>query len=142
VELRLVDAPATEVTEIIVTITRVEAHMSGGQGWLLLSDKQVTVDLLKLQNGAYQSLGMTNLPQGVVTQFRLYVDASADNHVTTPDGAHHPLTVPSGEQSGIKVRPASSPAAPSYVSLDSDVEVNLHPSERSHDEWILAPSSA
>ena len=143
-ELRLVDAPTREVTEIVVTITKVTAHVAGGGGWVTLADQTATVDLLKLQGGTFAQLGVTQVPSGRITQFRLYVKESGPNYVTTPDGAQHPLTVPSGPQSGIKVKGGFDWAACANgnvtIDFDGKKSIFVHPKGAgAGDEWLLRP---
>jgi len=139
-ELRLVDAPSDEVKEIVVTIDKVTAHTGGG--WVELSSQKATIDLLKLQNGTFASLGVNALPSGRLTQIRLLVDEGGPNYVTTPDGAQHPLKVPSGTQSGIKLKlGVELPACPTgTITLDFDGKKSIftHPTGNG-DEWILRP---
>jgi uncharacterized protein DUF4382 len=143
-ELRLVDAPTDEVKEIVVTITKVTAHAAGGGGWLILGDKTATIDLLELQGGSFAQLGVVQMPAGRITQMRLYVKEDGPNYVTTPDGAHHPLTVPSGPQSGIKIKAGFEwPAcAVGNVTIDMDGKKSIfvHPKGAgAGDEWLLRP---
>jgi Domain of unknown function (DUF4382) len=142
-ELRLVDAPADEVKEIVVTITRVEAHVAGG-GWQVLADDTATVDLLKLQGGTYAQLGVVSFPAGKVTQLRLYVKEDGPNFVTTPDGVQHPLTVPSGPQSGIKIKGGFDWSACDVgnvtIDFDGKKSIFVHPKGAgAGDEWLLRP---
>lgn len=140
-QVDLVDAPARELTEVIVTISRVTAH-SNVAGWVTIMDTPVTVDLLKLRTQA-ATLGLTQTLPGRITQFRLYVSATPAAYVTTPDGAHHPLRVPSGEQSGIKVKGLWNTAdcERTTVTLDFDAHKSIwvHPTGRNSDEYILRP---
>jgi hypothetical protein len=143
-EVRLVDAPTQDVKEIVVTITKVTAHSAGGGGWVLLGDKTATIDLLKLQGGSFVQLGVVQMPPGRITQIRLYVKEDGPNYVTTPDGIHHPLTVPSGPQSGIKIKGGFEwPAcATGNVTFDFDGKKSIfvHPKGAgAGDEWLLRP---
>jgi hypothetical protein len=140
--IRLVDAPADDVTEIVVSVTRVTAHVVGGGGWVDLSTTPATVDLLKLQGGTFALLGVTTIPAGKVTQLRLYTDENGPNYVTTPDGVQHPLKVPSGPQSGIKIKGGFELAACATGSLTLDFDgkksIFTHPTGAG-DDWILRP---
>ena len=143
-ELRLVDAPADDVKEIVVTITRVEAHVAGGGGWQVLAEKTATVDLLKLQGGTFAQLGVVNFPGGKVTQLRLYVKEDGPNYVTTPDGVQHPLTVPSGTESGIKIKGGFDWSACDVgnvtIDFDGKKSIFVHPKGAgAGDEWLLRP---
>jgi hypothetical protein len=143
-QLRLVDAPADDVKEIVVTITRVEAHVAGGGGWMVLAEKTATIDLLKLQGGTFAELGVVAFPGGKITQLRLYVKEDGPNYVTTPDGAQHPLTVPSGPQSGIKIKGgfdwSSCDIGNVTIDFDGKKSIHVHPKGAgAGDEWLLRP---
>jgi hypothetical protein len=143
-ELRLVDAPADDVKEIVVTITRVEAHVAGGGGWMVLAEKTATIDLLKLQGGSFVQLGVAQFPGGKITQLRLYVKEDGPNYVTTPDGEHHHLTVPSGPESGIKIKGgfdwAACDAGNLTLDFDGKKSIFVHPKGAgAGDEWLLRP---
>ncbi len=142
-ELRLVDAPSDDVTQIVVTITRVTAHAAGG-GWMTLAEKTATIDLLALQGGSFAQLGVVKMPAGRLTQLRLYVKEDGPNYVTTPDGVHHPLTVPSGPQSGIKIKAGfewpDCAAGQVTVDFDGKKSIFVHPKGAgAGDEWLLRP---
>lgn len=143
-QIRLVDAPSTDVSEIVVTLDEVSAHVVGGGGWVTLAQQQATVDLLKLQGGSFALLGVTQLPAGHVTELRLHVVDAGPSYVTTPDGQHHPLKVPSGSQSGIKLKGGFDLAAcaTGNITLDFDGKRSIftHPvGAGAGDEWILRP---
>lgn len=140
-QVDLVDAPNTAVKEIWVTISKVTAH-SAQAGWVtLFTGPSVKVDLLKLQSSVMQ-LGWANMPAGKVTQVRLYVEAGSTNEVVLPDGSHVPLKVPSGVQSGIKIKGPFdlSGCQTTHLTLDFDGKKSIwvHPTGHA-DEWILRP---
>ena len=128
------------VSEVVVHLTKVTAH-SVEAGWVTLSEKPLTVDLLKLQASA-SDLGVGNLPAGKVTQLRLYVDAAGDNHVVTAAGETVPLKVPSGSESGIKVKGPFNldSCEASEIDLDFDVSnsVKVHPAQQG-EIYLLRP---
>lgn len=97
--LRIVihDAPADEVEEVWVQFDAVEVHGEGG--WVTISSSLQSVELLSLQNGVVQELGLTSLAAGHYDQIRLHV---ADSWVVV-DGSEEPLDVPSGHTSGLKI---------------------------------------
>lgn len=65
----------------------------------VMADTCRTLDLLDLQNGVTEALGIMNLPAGDYSQLRLMlVDATI-----VVDGEEHDLFVPSGSESGLKV---------------------------------------
>jgi hypothetical protein len=143
-EVRLVDAPSDDVKEIVVTVTRVTAHVAGGGGWVTLAEKTGTIDMLKLQGGSFVQLGVVQMPAGRITQLRLYVHEDGPNYVTTPDGVQHPLKVPSGPESGIKIKagfewPACG-TGNATIDFDGKKSIFVHPKGAgAGDEWLLRP---
>jgi|GEM_PF-4779806 len=145
-ELRLVDAPADDVTSVFVTVEAIEASISGG--WTVLTSERHTVDLLTLQGGDYLSLGIASLPPGRVGQLRLRLAEDGEQHVVTSDGVAHPLRVPSGDSSGIKLVGGFEvpECATGYVSIDFDAKRSLaapkdvgQGAKPANDEWQLSP---
>jgi hypothetical protein len=96
-------APALRPTQVVVTITRVDARIDGASarggddGWTNLALTTRTLDLLALPAGGFTSLGVSRLPAGGIERLRLFVSAGGPNYVVTADGQSHPLVVPSGE---------------------------------------------
>ena len=78
----------------------VDGTASNG-GFLTILNDPVSFNLLELQAGVTASLANTQLTAGTYTQIRLIVSSG---HVTLTDGREFDLTVPSGEQTGIKLR--------------------------------------
>lgn len=96
------DAP-TNYQEVNVTIERVEVNNSADEetGWITISEPNQTYDLLELTNGATEVLGSEELEAGTYEQIRLIL---ADNgHTVVVNGTEHDLTIPSGQQTGIKL---------------------------------------
>ncbi len=137
--VELVDAPNRQVKEIWVTVSKVTAH-SNTAGWVTVMNGDLTVDLLKLKT-ATQDLGFANLPSGKITQIRLYLTEGGPQYVTLPDGSKIDLKVPSGVQSGIKIKGPFDLAAcaNTVVTLDFDGHRSIwvHPTGKG--EWILRP---
>src|SRR5687767_8226379 len=92
--LRITDAPpdTENMSSVVVTLSRIEAHFAKGGpsgfdakpdddhkgdghgGWYTLIPDQRSYDLLKLQNDVTEALGDLELPEGKVTQIRLFID--------------------------------------------------------------------
>lgn len=104
IRVELTDAPAP-YDAVNVTLGAVEAHLSSAdsedqaKGWITLVEDAGTHDLLKLQNDVTAVLGDKSLPAGDYTQLRLIVKSA---EVVTGSTAH-PLTIPSGSETGIKI---------------------------------------
>jgi hypothetical protein len=128
------------VTQIIVTIDKVTAHSSSA-GWVTLSSTQTTVDILKLADYA-QPLGFANMPAGKITQVRLYVKDGGDQYVIRDDGTRVDLKVPSGVQSGIKLKGMFDVAGCNLTSMpiqfDGKKSIWVHPDGQG-DLWLLRP---
>jgi hypothetical protein len=134
----LVDAPNRDVSAVVVNVTKVRAHETGG-GWFDVSDQAVTVDLMQLQSSV-ADLGLANLPPGTVTEIRLIVTELGNTVVA--GGVEYPLVVPSGIQSGIKIKGPwrIGECAETTVTLDFDAlrSVFAHATGQG-EEWILRP---
>jgi hypothetical protein len=134
----LVDAPNPQVDQIWVNVTEVTAH-STSAGWVTVSTTPVKVDLLELQSSAV-ALGLVTLPPGTITQVRLVV--TEDGNYVVTGGQQVPLKVPSGSESGIKVKGPWEIAACAQTALTLDFDgkksIWTHPTGQG-DEWILRP---
>jgi hypothetical protein len=95
--------------------TDVEDHHGDG-GWEVLSTESRTVDVLTLRNGVITTLALGTVPAGHYTQLRLVL---GDGSTVVIDGAEHPLVVPSGQQTGVKL------VGGFDVPVDGTVEITL-----------------
>ena len=106
ISLKMTDAPG-DFQEVNLKIIQVSAHLGGAEsdsdstsGWHVLRTESIDVDLLTLRNGVFTTLALAEVPAGHYTQIRLKLGAGSNVVV---DGVTHPLTVPSGLQSGYKL---------------------------------------
>lgn len=139
--IALVDAPNPGVEHIYVNITGVRAH-SAQSGWTdiaMNAPAPLEVDLLALQ-ASVLDLGLAKLPAGTVTQIRLLVAKDANNRVVV-SGVESPLKVPSGYESGIKIKGPWQIASceKATVTIDFDGLQSLTHPTGSNTEWILRP---
>ncbi len=127
--LSITDTPVDGATSVVVAFTGVEIQsaggmeddesgdmgmgmggngddMGGGDGGQRLSfdfDSPRQIDLLQQQGGASAVLlSGVSLPAGHYNWIRLKVDA-AGSSITLTDGSVHPLVIPSGGESGLKL---------------------------------------
>lgn len=139
-ELRvlLVDQPAGyDAVNIIVREVSVhDAGADSSSGWRVVNDSTRTFDLLTLANGASAVLGDTQLAAGHYTQIRLKL---ASGSTVVVDGVEHPLVVPSGLQTGLKLNhPFVIEANTLYeVTLDFDATRSIHLT--GSNEYVLSP---
>ncbi|SNZ00505.1 DUF4382 domain-containing protein [Flagellimonas pacifica] len=120
--VQLTDAPFPfdMVAEANVTVFKVEARKvdddmdenaeddsseddmgsDGNSPFIVLMEEEMDVNLLKLTNGVTEQLANLDVPVGTYDLIRIYVKGV---NVVLADGRTFDLTVPSGQQTGIKV---------------------------------------
>ena len=120
VEVKLTDAPAN-YDAVTIDIQEVRLHANEDEeidstetdedaeenGWITILDEPLEVDLLDLTNGNNITLGSAELDPGKYSQLRFIL---GNNNTITVDGEVIPLTTPSAQQSGLKLK------------LDSEIE--------------------
>ena len=92
----LADAPSADITEVNITVDRVEAHINGR--WVTITAPQESYNLLDLTQQA-APLGSAGVPAGTYTLVRLFI---SDASVVDDEGTHDVL-MPSVEETGIKL---------------------------------------
>lgn len=99
--VRMTDFPAS-YQQVNVEILKVRVHMGGGAGsWIDLPTKQGIYNLLTLQNGIDTTIvNTTELPAGNITQMRLLLGS---NNTLMVNDTIYPMSVPSGNETGIKL---------------------------------------
>jgi len=119
--LALTDSTSLDYKAVYVTIDRVDVHLGGNENspnnWETIADSPKTYNLLELVNGVWEHLGIGQLPAGHYTQMRLIIGNQQDEGLNILDLPHlhpnyvilkdtdeiHPLKVPSGAKTGIKL---------------------------------------
>lgn len=103
-ELRLTDGPAS-FEEVNIDVQGAEVHVNkdtaSSSGWQALSIKKGIYNVLKLNNGVDTVLGSAQLPLGDISEVRLIL---GDNNSVKVDGKTLPLTIPSSDKSGLKLK--------------------------------------
>jgi hypothetical protein len=95
-KISLADAPIT-FDAVNITFSEISAHINGQ--WITVRGQPMTVNLLEWNNGKSIVIGTSEVPAGHYTQIRLKIQ---DAEVVI-NGQTHPLEVPSGAQSGLKL---------------------------------------
>ncbi len=133
----MTDAPA-HVEAVTLVVAEVRGHRAGDAdgSWQLLSSDTAQVDLLALSNGVFTPLADAVVDAGAWDGVRLLL---TDGCTVTVDGVTHPLKVPSGMQSGLKLDgrftvPAGGVLA---LQLDFDAARSLH--STGNGAWMLQP---
>jgi len=102
----LTDAPG-DFDAVYVTIDRIAVHRAdesneSNASWITVADVNGTFDLLKLQHGTTEDLGVSTIPAAKYTQMRLYLSDESNDSSMYPygnfvviNGMAYELTVPS-----------------------------------------------
>jgi hypothetical protein len=100
-KVRLTDNPynATEVN-VDIRDVRVNLH-DDSTGWVSLNTNAGIYNLLGLQNGIDTLLGQGIIPTGTLKEIRFVL---GDNNSIKIDNIVYPLTIPSGSESGLKIK--------------------------------------
>lgn len=100
--IRMADSPGSyQAVNIVVDSVRV--HIDSGDtlsGWYTLSRTPAVYDLLSLTNGVDTVIAEGVVPAGRYSQIRLYIGEGSN---IVRDSIVHPLEIPSGSQSGLKL---------------------------------------
>ncbi|MGH8372034.1 MAG: DUF4382 domain-containing protein [Gammaproteobacteria bacterium] len=101
--LAVTDTPVDGATSVVVTFTGVQLQGAGGAAMEYDFAMPKQIDLLKQQGSNSASLLTgVSIPAGNYQWIRLLVDMSQST-ITTSDGNMHQLTIPSGDQTGLKL---------------------------------------
>jgi hypothetical protein len=107
-QVRLTDAP-TALDQVNVDIKEVHVKFSedsvGTDGWVALATNARVYNLLGLQNGVDTVLANGNFPNNIVRQIRFVL---GPNNTVKDNGVVYPLTIPSGSESGLKIKVSKS----------------------------------
>jgi len=101
--LAVSDTPVDGATSVVVSFTGVQVKGSTGAAVEYDFTTAKQVDLIAQQGGNSASLlSGVSLSPGNYQWIRLMVDMS-NSSITLADGSMHPLTIPSGDQTGLKL---------------------------------------
>lgn len=98
--------PATAGCLDQAQVTVESIKVNGPDGWIdlvLEGDGPLTLDLLQLRSGIAADLAAGDLPTGAYTEIRLVISGAT---LIFSDGTSAGFKVPSGETSGIKIKPS------------------------------------
>lgn len=125
-KVQLTDAPSVEFDSAIVEIGRITLIPVEGDP-IVITEEGGRFDLLDLQNGVTAELGDVDIPAGDYSELRLVVTSAyvglAAPYEFEAGGTESSLKVPSGAQSGIKVKLRSMDADSMvpFVSINDDM---------------------
>lgn len=100
--VRMTDAPGG-YEAVTIAVDSVRVHVESGDtlnGWYTISRAPATYNLLDYTNGRDTLIAEGAVPAGIYSQMRLYIGQGCS---VTENGVMHPLEIPSGSQSGLKL---------------------------------------
>ncbi len=105
VKVRMTDAPGdykAVFVNVVDVMVKADASTSD-EGWVSLAGVQTGMyDLLTLTGGVTQLLADAEVEAGYLSQIRLVL--GGDNYLVLDDGTEQPLSTPSAQQSGLKIK--------------------------------------
>jgi len=146
IDLAVTDAPVDSAAAVVITFTGVELQPADGDRVDVTYDAPRQIDLLALQGGlSAPLLDSVSVPAGDYSWIRLKVatdPSTTESFVQLLDGSVHPLTIPSGSQSGLKLHGGVAVAAggTSSFTVDFDLRKSLHLPMGGDDAYTLRPT--
>ena len=100
--VRLTDAPLqADSVNVDIQQIRVKFREDSLSGWMDLTTQAGVYNLLGLQNGVDTLIAQGNIPTDVVKEIRFVLGS---NNSIVVNGVNYPLTIPSGSESGLKLK--------------------------------------
>jgi len=100
-QIKMTDAP-TALEEVNIDLVQVNVKFADDtSGWVSLETTKGVYNLLSLQNGVSILIAQGTFPLNVVKEIRLVL---GDRNSIKSDGQIYPLTIPSGSESGLKIK--------------------------------------
>jgi hypothetical protein len=138
-QIRLTDGP-TNLAEVNVDIREINVKFSddssSGNGWISMPTNVGIYNLLGLQNGVDTLLASLALPKDIIREIRFVL--GPNNSVKDTTGVVFPLVIPSGGQSGLKIK-VSKKLSASLETLLIDFDAALSIKKEGIGDYKLRP---
>lgn len=123
-KIKLTDAPVN-ADEVNVDIQQVRVNFrNDSSGWVNLNTIAGVYDLLGLQNGVDTLLATGTIPSNSIKEISFVLGASNSIKV---NGIVYPLTIPSGSESGLKIKVDKQLTSPvDSLLIDFDAALSIH----------------
>lgn len=123
--LGLTDAPVDSLKSVFITFNGVSMKPANGEAIIFEFDDPLTLDLLTLQGGnAAGLLDDATVQAGAYEWVRLDVsEVDGDLYVIDDNEGQHPLTIPSGAQTGLKLVSGFTVPAGGFADFTIDFDV-------------------
>jgi hypothetical protein len=133
--VKLTDAPFN-AQEVNVDIRQVQVNYANDStGWISLNTNAGVYNLLALQNNVQATLATGNNTGGTVQELRFILGSANSIKI---DSVSYPLTIPSGGESGLKIKVGKKFAA-TADSLVVDFDAGLSIIKTGNNEYKLKP---
>ena len=100
-QINLTDAPAN-YSEVNIDIKEIRVNFSDdSSGWISLPTTAKVYNLLALQNNVQVLLATGTVPTGMLKEIRFVLGS---NNTVVDSTISYPLTIPSGSESGLKIK--------------------------------------
>lgn len=137
--LNLTDAPVDNVQAVNIEVTGVMLQPLSGSVENIVYNTPKPINLLDLQNGVRLNLlDERALPSGEYSWMRLQVNFNKAR-VVDSNGAEHVLTIPSGENTGLKVNTPFLLSAGNTLELTLDFDVRKSLVRTGNGQYLLKP---
>lgn len=122
--IHLTDAPF-DASEVNVDIREVSVNLrDDSSGWTKLNTTAGIYNLLELQNGIDTLIGQAIVPTGTLKEVRFVL--GTENSIVI-DSTEYPLTIPSGSESGLKIKLNKQLSANlDSLIIDFDAALSIH----------------
>ncbi|MGV6946367.1 DUF4382 domain-containing protein [Sphingobacterium kyonggiense] len=132
--LKMTDAPGY-YDQIFLNIDHIEILTSGGKEIIDLDEHPF--DILEYRLGKDTVLAHHDVPSGRIQEIRLVLED--DGNEVIIDGVRHPLTTPSGQSSGVKLKVQDDliPNVAYTLLLDFDASKSIH--QTGNGKYMLKP---
>lgn len=123
-KVKLTDAPVA-ADSVNVDIRQVRVNFrNDSTGWVDLNTMAGIYDLLGLQNGVDTLLATGTIPSSDVQEIRFVLGA---NNSIVVNGVNYPLVIPSGAESGLKIKVNKQLSGPiDSLIIDFDAALSIH----------------
>ncbi len=134
-KVMLTDAPYN-AQEINVDIREVKVNYTGDTlGWITVPTTAGIYNLLDFQNGIDTVLAAGPVPTGVLNEIRFVLGS---NNTIMIDSTVYPITIPSGSESGLKVKLHNAISGPlDSLTIDFDAGASIH--QTGQGNYIMRP---
>ncbi|MDB5246018.1 MAG: hypothetical protein JWQ40_412 [Segetibacter sp.] len=122
--IRMTDAPYN-AQEVNVDIRAVRVNFAGDStGWHTLNTTAGVYDLLKFQNGTDTALASGTVPRSNLKELRFILGS---NNSIKINNVVYPLTIPGGDESGLKIKVNKNLASSSdSLLIDFDADASIY----------------